>query len=103
MDVKLDAQIMVEQDLVISRILVELFSDPFLRGALVFRSGTVAVAWQAVRLKHYRIDCTPSLKPAQWTPAAPAVQAMTDGPMTWTGQSPALRGGGYYRVVVLPD
>lgn len=31
---------MVEQDLIISRIVVELFSDPFLRDALIFRGGT---------------------------------------------------------------
>jgi predicted nucleotidyltransferase component of viral defense system len=35
-----DAQVMVEQDLIISRIVVELFSDPLLRDALVFRGGT---------------------------------------------------------------
>ncbi len=34
---------MVEQDLIISRIVVGLFSDPFLRDALVFRGGT---AWK---------------------------------------------------------
>lgn len=30
----------VEQDLILSRILVELFSDPFLRKELAFRGGT---------------------------------------------------------------
>jgi predicted nucleotidyltransferase component of viral defense system len=30
----------VEQDLIISRAVVELFSDPFLRGELRFRGGT---------------------------------------------------------------
>jgi predicted nucleotidyltransferase component of viral defense system len=30
----------VEQDLVLSRVLVEIFSDPFLSGELAFRGGT---------------------------------------------------------------
>ena len=34
------AQAMVEQDLIISRIVAEIFSDPFLRDALIFRGGT---------------------------------------------------------------
>ncbi len=30
----------IEQDLVLSRILVELYNDPYIRDALVFRGGT---------------------------------------------------------------
>ena len=32
---------MVEQDLIISRILVELYNDPLIKSNLIFRGGTV--------------------------------------------------------------
>lgn len=83
-----DAQVMVEQDLIISRIVVELFSDPVLRDTLIFRGGTALNKLcfpqplrysedvdLAAKLEHpgFAEDCVPLLRPGTvFDPAADA-------------------------------
>jgi hypothetical protein len=65
--------------------------------------GGLVLRWPAVSLKFYRIDYTPSLTPQSWNPVGSPIQALADGPMSWTAPDPGPPGMGFYRVVVLSE
>lgn len=73
----------VEQDLVISRALVELFGDPFLRARLVFRGGTALYKLHLTAARYSEdIDLVQSV-PEPIGPTLSAVRALLDA---WLGE-----------------
>ncbi len=86
-----DAQVMVEQDLIISRIVVELFSDPFLRDALIFRGGTALNKLCFPRPLRYSEDV--DLVQREPGPIGPVFDAVRRALGGWLGEKPARKQG----------
>ena len=77
-----DAQI--EQDLVISRALMELFSHPLLRDALLFRGGTALYKLYLTPAPRYSEDI--DLVQARGGPIGPVIDAMRETLAPWLGE-----------------
>jgi predicted nucleotidyltransferase component of viral defense system len=75
--------IQVEQDLVISRALVEIFSDRFLHDALAFRGGT---ALYKLHLPAARYSEDIDLVQTKAMPAGPMMDALRDVLDPWLGK-----------------
>ena len=75
--------IQVEQDLVISRVLVEIFSHPLLREALAFRGGTALYKLHLKPAARYSEDI--DLVQAQAGPAGPIMEALCSVLDPWLG------------------
>jgi predicted nucleotidyltransferase component of viral defense system len=86
-----DAQSMVEQDLIISRIVVELFSDPLLRDALLFRGGTALNKLCFPRPLRYSEDV--DLVQREAGPIGPIFDAVRRALGGWLGEKPARKQG----------
>lgn len=86
-----DTQAMVEQDLIISRIVVELFSDPFLRDRLVFRGGTALNKLCFPRPLRYSEDV--DLVQREAGPIGPVFDAMRRTLGGWLGEKPTRKQG----------
>ncbi len=86
-----DAQAMVEQDLIISRIVVDLFSDPFLREALVFRGGTALNKLCFPRPLRYSEDV--DLVQREAGPIGPVFDAVRRALSDYLGAKPARKQG----------
>ncbi len=86
-----DAQVMVEQDLIISRIVVELFTDPFLREALIFRGGTALNKLCFLRPLRYSEDV--DLVQREAGPIGPIFDAVRRAMGGWLGEKPARKQG----------
>jgi predicted nucleotidyltransferase component of viral defense system len=82
---------MVEQDLIISRIVVELFSDPFLRDALIFRGGTALSKLCFPRPLRYSEDV--DLVQREAAPIGPVFDAVRRALDCWLGEKPARKQG----------
>jgi predicted nucleotidyltransferase component of viral defense system len=82
---------MVEQDLIISRIVVELFSDPFLRDALIFRGGTALYKLCFPRPLRYSEDV--DLVQREAAPIGPIFDAVRRALGGWLGEKPARKQG----------
>ena len=75
----------VEQDLVISRALVKVFSDPLLAGALAFRGGTALYKLYLTPPARYSEDIDPvQVEPG---PAAPLVDGLRSALDPWLGEA----------------
>ena len=74
----------VEQDLVISRALVEIFSHPLLRTALAFRGGTALYKLHLTPAARYSEDI--DLVQVQAEPAGPMMDALRDVLNPWLGE-----------------
>ncbi len=86
-----DAQGMIEQDLIISRIVVTLFSDPFLRDALIFRGGTALNKLCFQRPLRYSEDV--DLVQRVTGPIGPVFDGVRQALAGWLGASPARKQG----------
>jgi predicted nucleotidyltransferase component of viral defense system len=86
-----DTQVMVEQDLIISRIVIELFSDPFLRDALIFRGGTALNKLCFPRPLRYSEDV--DLVQREAGPIGPVFDAVRRAMGDWLGEKPARKQG----------
>jgi hypothetical protein len=86
-----DAQAMVEQDLIISRIVVDLFSDPFLREAVIFRGGTALNKLCFTRPLRYSEDV--DLVQREAGPIGPIFDAARRALGGWLGGKPARKQG----------
>jgi hypothetical protein len=86
-----DAQAMVEQDLILSRIVVDLFSDPFLREALIFRGGTALNKLCFPRPLRYSEDV--DLVQREEGPIGPVFDAVRRALGGWLGEKPARKQG----------
>ena len=75
----------VEQDLVISRALVEIFSDPVLGGALAFRGGTALYKLYLTPPARYSEDI--DLVQVEPGPAGPMMDALRNALDPWLGQA----------------
>ena len=75
----------VEQDLVISRALVGIFSDPVLGGALAFRGGTALYKLYLTPPARYSEDI--DLVQVEPGPAGPMMDALRDALDPWLGQA----------------
>jgi predicted nucleotidyltransferase component of viral defense system len=82
---------MVEQDLIISRIVAELFCDPFLREALIFRGGTALNKLCFPRPLRYSEDVDLVQRAAG--PIGPVFDAMRRVLGGWLGVNPARKQG----------
>ena len=86
-----DVQTMVEQDLIISRMLVDLFADPFLRDNLVFRGGTALHKLCFPRPLRYSEDIDLVQRTAG--PIGPVFDALRLALGDWLGTKPARKQG----------
>ncbi len=86
-----DAQVMVEQDLIISRIVVDLFSEPFLRDALIFRGGTALNKLCFPRPLRYSEDV--DLVQREAGPIGPVFDVVRRALGGWLGEKPARKQG----------
>lgn len=86
-----NAQVMVEQDLIISRIVVELFSDPYLREALIFRGGTALNKLCFSRPLRYSEDI--DLVQREPGPIGPIFDAVRQVLGNWLGEKPLRKQG----------
>ena len=75
----------VEQDLVISRALVEIFSDPVLAGALAFRGGTALYKLYLTPPARYSEDI--DLVQVEAGPAGPMMERLRDALDPWLGRA----------------
>ena len=75
----------VEQDLVISRALVEIFSDPILAGALAFRGGTALYKLYLTPPTRYSEDI--DLVQVEPGPAGPMMEALRNVLDPWLGEA----------------
>ena len=75
----------VEQDLVISRALVEIFSDPVLAGALAFRGGTALYKLYLTPPARYSEDI--DLVQVEPEPAGPMMDALRNALDPWLGRA----------------
>jgi len=75
----------VEQDLVISRALVEIFSDPVLAGALAFRGGTALYKLYLTPPARYSEDI--DLVQLEPGPAGPMMDALRNALDPWLGEA----------------
>ena len=75
----------VEQDLVISRALVEIFSDPVLAGALAFRGGTALYKLYLTPPARYSEDI--DLVQVEPGPAGPMMDALRNALDPWLGEA----------------
>ena len=75
----------VEQDLVISRALVEIFSDPVLAGALAFRGGTALYKLYLTPPARYSEDI--DLVQVEPGPAGPMMDALRNALDPWLGKA----------------
>ncbi len=75
----------VEQDLVISRALVEIFSDPILAGALAFRGGTALYKLYLTPPARYSEDI--DLVQVEPGPAGPMMGALRNALDPWLGEA----------------
>jgi len=82
---------MVEQDLIISRIVVALFSDPFLRAALIFRGGTALNKLCLSRPLRYSEDV--DLVQREAGPIGPVFDRVRAVLSDFLGESPARKQG----------
>lgn len=82
---------MVEQDLILSRIVVALFSDPVLRDALVFRGGTALNKLCFPRPLRYSEDV--DLVQREAGPIGPIFDAVRRALGGWLGEKPARKQG----------
>ncbi len=82
---------MVEQDLIISRIMVEIFSDPFLRDAMIFRGGTALNKLCFPRPLRYSEDV--DLVQREAGPIGPIFDAVRRALGGWLGEKPARKQG----------
>jgi predicted nucleotidyltransferase component of viral defense system len=78
------AQAQIEQDLVISRALVEIFSHPTLHGALAFRGGTALYKLYLRPAARYSEDI--DLVQTRAEPAGPMMDALRDVLDPWLGK-----------------
>jgi predicted nucleotidyltransferase component of viral defense system len=74
----------VEQDLVISRALVEIFSHPLLRDALAFRGGTALYKLHLKPAARYSEDI--DLVQTRAEPAGPVMEALREIFDPWLGR-----------------
>ena len=74
----------VEQDLVISRALVEIFSDPVVAGALAFRGGTALYKLHLAQPARYSEDI--DLVQVEPRPAGPMIDALRNVLDPWLGE-----------------
>lgn len=74
----------VEQDLVISRALVKIFSNPLLRDALAFRGGTALYKLHLRPAARYSEDI--DLVQTRAEPAGPTMEALRAGLDPWLGK-----------------
>lgn len=86
-----DAQTMVEQDLIISRIVVGIFSDPFLHHALIFRGGTALNKLCFPRPLRYSEDV--DLVQREAGPIGPVFDAVRRVLGGWLGGRPSRKQG----------
>jgi predicted nucleotidyltransferase component of viral defense system len=82
---------MVEQDLILSRIVVDLFSDPFLRETLIFRGGTALNKLCFPRPLRYSEDVDLVQRAAG--PIGPVFDAVRRALGGWLGEKPARKQG----------
>ena len=75
----------VEQDLVISRALVDIFSDPFLAGALAFRGGTALYKLYLTPPARYSEDI--DLVQVAHGPAGPVMDGLRNALDPWLGEA----------------
>lgn len=75
----------VEQDLVISRALVEIFSDPVLAGALAFRGGTALYTLHLTPPARYSEDI--DLVQVEPRPAGPMMDTLRNVLDPWLGEA----------------
>ena len=75
----------VEQDLVISRALVEIFADPVLAGALAFRGGTALYKLYLTPPARYSEDI--DLVQVESGPAGPVMDGLRQVLDPWLGQA----------------
>lgn len=85
-----DAQI--EQDLVLSRAIAEIFTDPTLRGALAFRGGTALHKLFFNPAGRYSEDL--DLVQVRAEPIGPVIDALRDKLTPWLGEARTKQGAG---------
>ena len=96
-----DMQSMVEQDLILSRILVEIFSDPTLQDQLIFRGGTALHKLCFPRPLRYSEDIDVVQRNAG--PIGPIFDALRNVLGHWLGTSPSRKQGpGVVNLIYLP-
>ncbi len=86
-----ETQAMVEQDLIVSRVVVALFADPFLRDALIFRGGTALNKLCFPQPLRYSEDV--DLVQREAGPIGPVFDGVRRTLADWLGEKPARKQG----------